>query len=143
MAPRAGRKYAKIQKEQVALWSVPMFADFDDGVKAILEQDKRYAREAYDFVREALEYTRIWMDRRGHVTGQELLEGIRKYALDQFGPMAKTVLNLWGIKSCEDFGIIVFNLVERKVLAKTSEDCLDDFRSGYDFDEAFKKPYSN
>ncbi len=120
-----------------------MFADFDDGVKAILEQDKRYARDAYEFVREALEYTRIWMDRRGHVTGQELLEGIRKYALDQFGPMAKTVLNLWGINSCEDFGIIVFNLVDRNVLAKTSDDCLDDFRSGYDFDEAFKKPYTN
>lgn len=120
-----------------------MFADFDEGVKAILLRDRRYAREAYEFVREALEYTRIWMGRRGHVSGQDLLEGIRKYALDQFGPMSKPVLNLWGIKGCEDFGIIVFNLVDEKVLAKTLQDSIDDFRSGYDFEEAFDKPYSN
>jgi uncharacterized repeat protein (TIGR04138 family) len=120
-----------------------MFVDFDEGVKTILRRDRRYVREAYEFVREALEYTRIWMDRGGHVSGQELLEGIRKYALDQFGPMAKTVLNLWGIRSCEDFGMIVFNLIEEKVLAKTSQDSIDDFRNGYDFEEAFDKPYAN
>jgi uncharacterized repeat protein (TIGR04138 family) len=120
-----------------------MFVDFDEGVKVILEKDKRYSREAYEFVREALEYTRVWMDRRGHVTGQELLEGIRKYALDQFGPMAKTVLNFWGVKACEDFGHIVFNLVDQKVLSKTPEDSLDDFRSGYDFEEMFDKPFKN
>lgn len=120
-----------------------MFVDFDEGVKAILEKDERYSREAYEFVREALEYTRVWMDRRGHVTGQELLEGIRKYALDQFGPMAKTVLNFWGVKACEDFGHIVFNLVDQKVLSKTPEDSLDDFRSGHDFEEMFDKPFKN
>jgi len=120
-----------------------MFVDFDEGVKAILRRDKRYAREAYEFVREALEYTRVWMNRRGHVTGQELLEGIRKYALDQFGPMAKTVLNLWGVKGCEDFGSIVFNLVDQKVLSRTSHDSIDDFHDGYDFEEAFDKPYKN
>jgi len=118
-----------------------MFADFDEGIIAILQRDKSYTREAYEFVREALEYTRIWMNRGGHVTGQELLEGIRKYALDQFGPMAKTVLNLWGIKTCEDFGRIVFNLVDQKVLAKTPRDSLDDFRNGFDFEETFDKPY--
>ncbi len=120
-----------------------MFVDFEEGVKAILRRDRRYAREAYEFVREALEYTRIWMDRRGHVRGQELLEGIRKYALEQFGPMAKSVLNLWGIRTCEDFGVIVFNLVDQRVLAKTEEDSIEDFRSGYDFEEAFDKPYKN
>lgn len=120
-----------------------MFADFDEGVKAILQRDRRYAREAYEFVREALEYTRIWMNRSGHVSGQQLLVGIRKYALDQFGPMSKTVLNLWGIQTCEDFGIIVFNLIDHKILAKTSQDSIDDFREGYDFEEAFDKPYTN
>lgn len=117
------------------------FMDFDEGVKAILQQDKRYSREAYELVREALDYTRVWMDRRGHVTGQELLEGIRKYALEQFGPMTRTVLNLWGIKTCEDFGSIVFNLVDQRVLAKRPQDSIDDFRKGYDFEEAFEKPY--
>lgn len=120
-----------------------MFVDFDDGVKAILQRDKRFARDAYEFVREALDYTRVWMDRKGHLTGQELLEGIRRYALDQFGPMAKTVLNMWGIKSCEDFGAIVFNLVEQKVFSKTADDSMEDFRGGYDFEEAFEKPYKN
>jgi uncharacterized repeat protein (TIGR04138 family) len=120
-----------------------MYVDFDEGVKSILQKDKRYATEAYEFVREALDYTRVWMNRRGHVSGQELLEGIRKYALEQFGPMAKTVLNLWGISTCEDFGRIVFNLVDHKILAKTPQDSLDDFRRGYDFDEAFEKPYKN
>ncbi len=120
-----------------------MFTDFDEGVKTILQRDRRYAREAYEFVREALEYTRVWMDRRGHLSGQELLEGIRKYALDQFGPMAKTVLNLWGVRSCEDFGHIVFNLVDEKVLSKTQEDSLEDFRDGYDFEETFSRPYKN
>ncbi len=120
-----------------------MFVDFDDGVKAILQRDKRFARDAYEFVREALDYTRVWMDRKGHLTGQELLEGIRRYALDQFGPMAKTVLNMWGVKSCEDFGAIVFNLVEQKVFSKTAEDSMKDFRGGYDFEEAFDKPYKN
>lgn len=120
-----------------------MYMDFDEGVKTILQRDKRYSRDAYEFVREALEYTRVWMDRRGHVTGRELLEGIRKYALEQFGPMTKTVLNLWGVKSCEDFGAIVFNLVEQKVLSKTPQDSMDDFQTGYDFEEAFDKPYKN
>jgi len=120
-----------------------MFVDFEEGIKAILQRDKRYAREAYEFVREALDYTRVWMERKGHVSGQELLEGIRKYALEQFGPMSKTVLNMWGIKNCEDFGRIVFNLVEQRVLAKTPQDSIEDFREGYDFDEAFEKPYGN
>jgi uncharacterized repeat protein (TIGR04138 family) len=120
-----------------------MLVDFEEGVRAILERDRRYTKEAYRFVREALEFTRIWMDRKGHVTGQELLEGIRKYALDQFGPMSRTVLNFWGINNCEDFGWIVFNLVEQKVLAKTPKDSIDDFRNGYDFEEAFEKPYNN
>lgn len=120
-----------------------MFVDFDDGVKAILQRDRRFSRDAYEFVREALDYTRVWMDRKGHVSGQELLEGIRRYALDQFGPMAKTVLNMWGITSCEHFGAIVFNLIEQKVFSKTAEDSMEDFRSGYDFDEAFDKPYKN
>ncbi len=119
------------------------YVDFDDGVKAILQRDSRYAREAYELVREALDYTRTWMDRKGHLTGQELLEGIRRYALEQFGPMTKTVLNMLGVRSCEDFGAIVFNLVEQKVFSKTSQDSMDDFRSGYDFDEAFEKPYNN
>ena len=76
-----------------------------------------------------------------HVTGQQLLAGIRQHALAQFGPMAATVLNEWGVHRCEDFGEIVFNLVENGVLAKTEQDSRADFQGGYDFDEAFRKPF--
>jgi uncharacterized repeat protein (TIGR04138 family) len=119
------------------------YLDFDEGVRAVLQKDKRYRREAYEFVREALEYTRVWTKRREHVTGQQLLEGIRRYALDQFGPMSKTVLNAWGVTKCEDFGTIVFNLIEQKIFSRTSQDSIEDFRDGYDFEEAFEKPFSD
>ena len=74
---------------------------------------------------------------RSHVTGQELLEGIRVYGLDQFGPLARQVFEHWGIQSTEDFGHIVFLLVEVKLLGKTEEDSIADFREVYDFAEAF------
>jgi uncharacterized repeat protein (TIGR04138 family) len=76
-----------------------------------------------------------------HVTGQELLAGIRSYALDQYGPMTLTVLGEWGVRRCEDFGEIVFNMVENHLLAKTKKDSREDFKGGYDFEEAFRRPY--
>ncbi len=76
-----------------------------------------------------------------HVTGQELLDGLRQHALLQFGPMAITVFEEWGIRTCQNFGEIVFNMVEIGLLAKTEKDSRDDFQNGYDFTEAFCKPY--
>jgi len=76
-----------------------------------------------------------------HVSGQELLEGLRRFALDQFGPMAKTVFDHWGVRRCEDFGEIVFNMVEKGILGKTDQDSREDFRGGFDFEEAFVKPF--
>jgi uncharacterized repeat protein (TIGR04138 family) len=76
-----------------------------------------------------------------HVSGQELLGGIRDYALAQFGPMTKMVFEEWGIKRCEDFGEIVFNMVEIGLLGKTDQDSREDFANGYDFDDAFRKPF--
>jgi uncharacterized repeat protein (TIGR04138 family) len=98
------------------------------------------------FVREALDYTQknIGKDNRGrirHVTGQELLNGIRDYALAQFGPMAMTVFEEWGITTGRDFGEIVFNMVDCGLLAKTDADRRADFDGSYDFHEAFRKPY--
>ena len=75
------------------------------------------------------------------MTGQELLEGIRQYALQQYGPMAVTVLEEWGVTHCRDFGDIVFNMVESGLLAKTEKDSRDDFQQGYDFTDAFRKPF--
>jgi len=120
--------------------------NFAEALEEILRRDPRFDRDAYLFVREGLDYTIKMLKRvpRGpnrHVTGQELLEGLRRYALDQYGPMAKTVLNYWGVTQCEHLGVIVFNMVEHGILGKSADDQLDDFRQGYDFDEAFVKPF--
>lgn len=110
------------------------------------QEDSRYAADAYAFVGEALEFTTKKMNKPAagvgrHVTGGELLEGIRLFALQEYGPMAKTILNTWGIRECRDFGHIVFNMVNRKILRKTDEDSLDDFNHGFDFDAAFRAPF--
>jgi len=120
--------------------------NFDEALEQILAKDARYHREAYLFVREALDYTQklICKQAQGqfrHVSGQELLDGIRPYALAQFGPMVMTVLEEWGVHKCRDFGEIVFNMVEIGLLAKTDKDCREDFDSGYEFNEAFRKPF--
>ncbi len=119
---------------------------FDETLELIRAKDPRFPRDAYQFVREALDHTQkaIGKDNRGrirHVTGQELLGGIRDYALAQFGPMAMMVLDEWGIHTCQDFGDIVFNMVEIGLLAKTEKDSRADFQDGYDFQEAFRKPF--
>jgi uncharacterized repeat protein (TIGR04138 family) len=131
---------------------------FEQALDQIREKDPRYTRDAYLFLREALDHTqksvkapRESRSGRGekpaeglpirHVTGQELLDGIRAYALEQFGPMVLTVFEDWGIRSCADFGEIVFNMVEIGLLAKTDKDTREDFKNGYNFDEAFRKPF--
>lgn len=119
---------------------------FEEAVELITAKDPRYDREAYGFVREALDHTQkaIARNSRGrvrHVSGQELVEGIREYGLAQFGPMAMMVLAEWGIHRCRDFGEIVFNMVEIGLLAKTEKDSRADFDDGYDFSEAFRKPF--
>lgn len=119
---------------------------FEEALELIGAKDPRYDRQAYLFVREALDFTqkKISKENRGrirHVSGQELLEGIRDYALSQFGPMAMMVLQEWGVNACEDFGDIVFNMVDIGLLAKTANDSRADFGGGYDFYEAFRRPY--
>ena len=119
---------------------------FETTLALILAKDPRYQSEAYLFVKDALDYTQklAGKPRRNevrHVSGQELLEGIRAFALTQFGPMAPTVFEEWGIQRCEDFGEIVFNMVEIGLLGKTEKDSRADFQNGYDFDSAFRKPF--
>jgi uncharacterized repeat protein (TIGR04138 family) len=120
--------------------------NFSESLGKILKQDGRYDHDAYYFVREGLDFTLKMLKKESpgpkrHVTGQELLEGLRRYALHQFGPMTKTVLNYWGVRQCEDFAEIVFNMVDEGILGKSEHDRREDFKNGYDFDEAFVKPY--
>jgi uncharacterized repeat protein (TIGR04138 family) len=110
-------------------------------LQQIVEKDPRYPMEAYAFVLEALFYSRKKLKVRGHVTGQQLLEGIRDLARERYGLMAKMVFAHWGITKTIDFGHIVFNMVKGKMLGKTAEDTIDDFKDIYDFDDAFVKNY--
>jgi uncharacterized repeat protein (TIGR04138 family) len=142
--------------------------NFDEILDQILLKDARFHRDAYFFLREGLDYTQKLLakgnreTREGrearegareasgespkeegvrHVSGRELLEGIRALALEQFGPMACSVLEEWGVRRCEDFGEIVFNMVDNHLLAKTKDDTREDFSGAYDFDEAFRQPF--
>jgi len=120
--------------------------NFDEALDQILTADDRFHRDGYVFMREALDFTQklIGAKNQGkvrHVTGQELLDGLRQYALLQFGPMTVTVFEEWGIHGCKDFGDIVFNMVEIGLLAKTEKDSRADFQNGYDFNEVFRKPF--
>jgi uncharacterized repeat protein (TIGR04138 family) len=119
---------------------------FEQALENIQARDPRFHRDSYYFVREALDHTQkcIVKENRGqlrHVSGQELLSGIRDFALAQFGPMALTVFDEWGIHTCRDFGEIVFNMVETGWLAKTETDSREDFQDGYDFNQAFRNPF--
>ena len=122
--------------------------NFVDVIEEILRKDSRFDRDAYLFVREGLDFTVKMLKKNPqappvhrHVSGPELLDGLRRFALEQFGPMSKTVLQHWGVKQCEDFGDIVFNMVESGLLGKTEKDSREDFKGGYDFDEAFVRPF--
>ncbi|HYF51299.1 MAG TPA: Minf_1886 family protein [Planctomycetota bacterium] len=111
--------------------------DDEQKISQIILRDDRYHREAYRFVQEGLEYTVQRRGRRGHVSGKELLEGLRDLARERFGLMARTVLNQWGVKSTSDFGEIVFNLVDEQVMSKQDSDTREDFANVYDFEEVF------
>ncbi len=121
--------------------------DFDEAIEGIVAQDSRYTMEAYYFVREALDYTQKKLGRSKaiqqpqHISGQELLEGTRKFCLKEYGPMGYHVLTAWGIRQCADVGEIVFNMVDCNLLSKTDEDTREDFGGGYDFVEAFVWPF--
>ena len=120
----------------------------DPKLAEVVYRDPRYAYEAYEFIDRALQHTLKMLGRervpgavpgdpRLHVSGRELLEGIRTLALAEFGLLARTVFGQWGIQRTEDFGNLVFNLIEAGLMSRSDDDTLDDFRDVYNFDEAF------
>jgi uncharacterized repeat protein (TIGR04138 family) len=111
--------------------------NFYQVIDEICAKDSRYKPDAYEFVMQALHFTQDKLKREKHVTGRELLEGIREFAIEQYGPMTKTVLEHWGIAKTQDFGNIVFNMVDKKLLSKTDTDSIDDFKDVYDFVTVF------
>ena len=121
--------------------------ELQKAIEAIVRDDNRYAVGAYVFVKMGLDYTIKVLAARDkkrkdrNVSAQELLDGLRLFALDSFGQMAKPLLDEWGVHSCADFGNIVFNLVDAQILAASKGDRIEDFYGGYDFDEAFVAPF--
>jgi len=120
--------------------------NFEDAIGHIVQADARYQYGAYMFVQEALKYTQKMLGRTAsgqpqHVGGKELIEGVKGYALESYGPMAMTVLAEWGIHSCDDVGEIVFMLIAHKLASKNDADSRDDFKNGFDFFETFRKPF--
>ncbi len=116
----------------------------------LLQQDQRYHIEAYQFVRDALQYAQEIMklsttgvEGEQHVSGQQLCEAIRQFALEQFGFMAKTVLNSWGVYTTADFGEIVYNLIRIKHMKKSDADRREDFDDVYDFANAFEPVFEH
>jgi uncharacterized repeat protein (TIGR04138 family) len=120
--------------------------NFAEVVEQICEKDLRFSTDAYHFVQEGLNHTLKSLKRGGqhnhrHVSGQELLHGLREFALKEYGPMSKAVLNECGIKTTDDIGQIVFNLVNASVLGKNDTDSPSDFKNVFTFDDAFVKPF--
>jgi uncharacterized repeat protein (TIGR04138 family) len=123
---------------------------FHAGLADVARRDGRYAYEAYEFIFQALLHTQKMLGREPpeevheetnpaspyHVSGPELLAGVRDLALQEFGLMARTVFHLWGIRGTGDFGEIVFNLIEAGLMSKTNDDRREDFRDVYDLDAA-------
>lgn len=120
---------------------MPEDIDVELVLDELLDHNDRYARQAYYFIMDALKYTLRSLQVHRHVTGQELSEGIRDYALQQFGIVTRLVFEQWGITKTRDFGELVFNLVAAGLMRKTEADSIDDFDDVYDFEEEFETNY--
>lgn len=115
-----------------------------ESIEEIARARGRFSAEAYVFTYEALDFTmelREKEGRRGHITGGELLEGIRAYAQKCFGYLGRAVFEAWGLRSSADFGDVVFDLVEAEVLSKQESDVKSDFEGGFEFRDAFETRY--
>jgi uncharacterized repeat protein (TIGR04138 family) len=119
-------------------------------IRDLLQEDPRFRIEAYQFVREALAFAHDVLkmgagageeESERHLTGQQLCEAIRRYALEQYGYMAQIVLRSWGITSTSDFGEIVYNLIRIGLMKKSAHDRREDFDGVYEFDQVFRENY--
>ncbi len=138
-------------------------------VEKLLREDRRYRLEAYAFVFEALNFAHEVLglgsekpsegeqaekktrqkakeqakerEAERHLSGQQLCEAIRLYALEQYGYMAKTVLNTWGVTNTGDFGEIVFNLIRIKQMKKTKDDRREDFDNVFEFESGLTRSF--
>ena len=106
-------------------------------IAKISEKDGRYSKESFLFILASLEYILSKLTKRRHLTGQELSKGIAEYAREQYGYLAKTVLNNWGLYTTLDYGEVVYLLINGGLMNKTENDKKEDFADAYDFNEEF------
>jgi len=119
---------------------------FEESVSSIIRRDGRYDGHAYFFLKDSLDFTlkRVMEETGGkgrHVSGKELLEGFRDLALEQFGPMASTLMDEWGVKESRDVGNMVFLLIEEQVFGRQESDKPEDFDNVFDFQKALRAPF--
>lgn len=119
---------------------------FEQAVNDAVKHDPRYAPDAYHFLRDALDVTIKTMQQGRksaveHVSGPELCEGVRTYALQQFGPMVPTIFEAWGLGTTRDIGEMVFNLIRTRAFSRSDSDKVEDFENIYSFADAFQKPF--
>lgn len=119
--------------------------------EAIRGRAATFSEESFNFVRDGLGHTvktiygevvrdpgqNAPADERYHVSGQQLCLGLRDLAIERYGLLAKAVLNKWGLRRTDDFGVIVYSLIDRQELRSSERDSFDDFAGVFDFDEAF------
>ena len=121
--------------------------DPNESIERVLEQDSRYRSDAYKFVREALSvapqllHSAALTEEKPHLTGQQLCEAIRLHALNEFGYLAYNVLKSWGVSGTDDFGEIVYNLIDIGLVNKSKTDRREDFHDVYDFEQAFRRDF--
>ena len=120
---------------------MPEFTSTDELLDLLRERNPRFDPRSYSFVLDALNLVMDELGEKRHITGAELAEGVRHLAIGRFGPLARTVLEHWGIHSTEDVGSVVFALVEQKILTTQEGDCPEDFADVFDFEEAFERNY--
>ncbi len=145
--PPAKSEYKRFDMAAHLLHVASMQAmQFEQSIVSILKREKRFDPHAYFFLKDALDFTlkRIADENSGqprHVTGPELLAGFRDFALEQFGPMASTLMKEWGLRKCQDVGDMVFHLIEEQVFGKKESDTREDFSECFDFEEVLVTPF--
>ena len=112
-------------------------------IETITKLYPRYKAEAYAFVMIVIDEIQESLEVRRHISGELLLNGLKTYASSRYGPMAKEVLNSWGIYTTEDIGKIVFMMVKFGILDKTEEDSIEDFKERFNFTRVFEEDYFN
>lgn len=119
---------------------------FEESVASILKRNSRYDAQAYLFLKDSLDYTLKRFSKGGeehgrHVSGEELLAGFRDHALEQFGPMASTLMVEWGVNECGDVGNMVFEMIEEQVFGKQESDCHADFEGSFKLLDSLREPF--